>query len=384
MKRRDDRAASKHDAPSGCVVSRRTFIGTLGALGAAAALPACTTVRREGTLLSAFEDAAGDQYVGGLSLASGNVFGARVPMRAHGCAVHPIDRSRVLFFARRPGTQGFELDLESNRVRRAFETRQGQHLSGHGVFSAQGDVLFTPEHDYERVRGVVSVRDARDYRVIEELDTRGIDPHELAWLPGQRKLLVANGGILTHPRTYRRKLNIDTMDPSLCVLDSASGACLEQWRLPEHLLSIRHLSVASDGTAAVGLQYEGPRARAPSVVALYRPEQGIAQLDCPRDALAQLNGYVASVCVSERDDLIAASCPYGEGVACWSRETGEFRGIVHASEAYALSRGGDGHLYASRRDGTAFAIGKTRLRSQFLEIDSAKPIRWDDHWVAVA
>lgn len=365
-------------------MKRRTFIvGTLTAFGAAA-LPACSLTRREGTLLSAFEDAAGDQYVGGLMLATASVFGARVPVRAHGCAAHPDDPNRVLFFARRPGTQAFELDLASKRVTLAFETRAGQHLSGHGVFSSRGDILFTPEQDYEHVRGVISVRDARDYSVIDELDTRGIDPHELAWLPGQRKLLVANGGILTHPRSYRRKLNIETMDPSLCVLDSANGECLEQWRLPEHLLSIRHLSVANDGVAAVGLQYEGPRAHAPSVVALYRPAQGITQLDCPPDALARLNGYVASVCVSEGDDLIAASCPYGEGVACWSKRSGEFRGIVSASEAYGLSRGGDGSIYASRRDGTAFEIGKTRLRSHFLKIASAKPIRWDDHWVAVA
>ena len=365
-------------------MKRRTFIAsTLAALGATA-LPSCSRTRREGTLLSAFEDAVGDQYVGGVALASGSVFGARVPMRAHGCAIHPLDPNRVLFFARRPGTYGFELDLASKRVGVAFETRGGQHLSGHGVFSADGAVLFTPEHDYERVRGIVSVRDARNYEVIEEIDTRGIDPHELAWLPGHRRLLVANGGILTHPRSYRRKLNIDTMVPSLCVLDATSGACLEQWRLPEHLLSIRHLFVASDGTAAVGLQYEGPRTHAPSVVALYRPERGLAQLDCPTEALAALNGYVASVCVSERDDLIAASCPYGQGIACWSKRSGAFRGIVRASEAYGLSRGGDGHVYASRRDGTAFEIDKVRLRSQNLEIASPKPIRWDDHWVAAA
>lgn len=69
---------------------------------------------------------------------------------------------------------------------------------------------------------------------------------------------------------------------------------------------------------------------------------------------------------------------------CGSKRTGEFLGSVHAIEAYGLSRVGDGRLYASLRDGTAFAIGKTRLRSQFLEVVSAKPIRRDDHWVAVA
>lgn len=244
--------------------------------------------------------------------------------------------------------------------------------------------MFTPEHDYERVRGLISVRDARDYRVLAEVDTKGIDPHEIAWLAGPRRLLVANGGILTHPRSFRRKLNIDTMDPSLSVIDAASGACLEQWRLPDHLLSIRHLSVASDGSAAVGLQYEGPREHAPSVVALYRPAHGLALLERPERFQAQMNAYVASVCLSEADDLIAASCPHGHGIACWSKRTQRFLGVVPAREAYGLSAGGDGSIYVSQRDGEAFAINKARLRSQFLDVISAQPIRWDDHWVGTA
>ncbi len=366
------------------MISRRTFLQSLTTVGAATLLPACRTARREGMLLSGFEDAAGHQYIGGIALAEGEVFGARVPVRAHGCAIHQGDGTRILFFARRPGTVAFELDLKTKHVTAAFETRAGQHLSGHGVFSADGDVLFTPEHDYERKRGVISVRDARTYRVINEIDTRGLDPHEIAWLPGKRSLLVANGGIMTHPRTFRRKLNIDTMDPSLSVIDAQNGECLEQWRLPEHLLSIRHVSIASDGSAALGLQFEGSRAEASNVVALYRPMRGITLLECPASARPKLNGYVASVCVNEEADLIAASCPYGSGIACWSKQSGDFLGFVSATEAYGVSRTADGSMYASQRDGSVLSISKTGLRSHFIKVVVTKPIRWDDHWVAVA
>jgi hypothetical protein len=227
-------------------LSRRQFLAASASLGAIAAgglLFASQSKARTGTLLSAFEDARGDQYVGGLSLQNGNVFGTRVPMRAHGCAVHPIDPDRVLFFARRPGTEAFELDRTTLKARTVLTTQEGRHLAGHGIFSASGDWLFTPEHDYEHARGVIVVRDARNFAVVGEMDTHGIDPHEIAWMPDGRSLLVANGGIMTHPRSFRRKLNIPTMDPSLCVLDAESGACKEQWRLPDHLLSIRHVAM---------------------------------------------------------------------------------------------------------------------------------------------
>jgi hypothetical protein len=371
-------------------LSRRQFLAASASLGAIAAgglLFASQSKARTGTLLSAFEDARGDQYVGGLSLQNGNVFGTRVPMRAHGCAVHPIDPDRVLFFARRPGTEAFELDRTTLKARTVLTTQEGRHLAGHGIFSASGDWLFTPEHDYEHARGVIVVRDARNFAVVGEMDTHGIDPHEIAWMPDGRSLLVANGGIMTHPRSFRRKLNIPTMDPSLCVLDAESGACKEQWRLPDHLLSIRHVAMTGDGVTAVGLQYEGNKRAAPGIVALYRPAVNGEQarfglLTAPEQETARFQGYVASIAISAEHDLIAAACPYGGGVACWSLQDECYLGFVAASETYGLSRLADGSILASQRDGTVYGVDETRLRSQFLKISSTQPIRWDDHWVA--
>lgn len=365
-------------------ISRRGFLlGSAAAAAGAGGLLAWNRQHMHGTLLSAFEDARGDQYVGSVSLDTREISDAKIPLRAHGCAVDPTDPQRVVFFARRPGTLAFELRRDTMQVRTVFETPAGRHLAGHGMFSRDGALLFTPEHDYERARGVVVVRDARSFAVVNEIDTHGIDPHEVAWLP-DGSMLVANGGIMTHPRSYRRKLNIPSMDPSLCVIDARSGECREQWRLPDHLLSIRHLAMAGDGSAAVGLQYEGKPEDAPGIAALYRPGAGLHLLAAPAAARPAFKGYVASIALSEPHDVIAAACPYGNGVACWSLRTGAYRGYVQAGETYGLSRLDDGTIVASQRDGTAYELAESRLGSQFLELASARPIRWDDHWVAVA
>jgi hypothetical protein len=365
-------------------LDRRHFlIGSVAALGALGGFIAARESPRRGTLLSAFENSRGDQYIGGVVLETGEIFGARVPMRAHGCAVHPRDPERLMFFARRPGTHAFELHRTTLQSRTAFSTPAGRHLAGHGTFSANGDFLFTPEHDYEHVRGVMCVRDTRDYRIVAEIDTHGIDPHELAWLPGHERLLVANGGIMTHPRSFRRKLNIPTMDPSLCVIDTSRGVCLEQWRLPDHLLSIRHLSVASDGRAIAGLQYEGDAAPAPAVVAIYRPGLGVHLLDAPQTERARFRGYVASVTLSTSADIIAAACPYGNGIACWSLANEKYLGFIAGSEPYGLASLSDGAIAVSQRDGDGYVFAHER-RARPLTLQPRTPIRWDDHWSAIA
>lgn len=369
---------------SGPGINRRGFVlGSAAVLATVGGFSAWNrSQRRHGTLLSAFENAGGDQFIGGVSLETGEIFGARVPMRAHGCAIDPTDSRRVIFFARRPGTQAFELRRDTLQVRTIFKTTAGQHLAGHGVFSEDGKLLFTPEHDYQRVRGVIAVRDTSTFKVLGEIDTRGIDPHEIVWSADRRSLLVANGGIMTHPRTFRRKLNIPTMDPSLCSIDAARGECTEQWRLQDHLLSIRHLAIATDGRAAAGLQYEGDPLRAPGIVALYRPADGLQLLTAPAAERERFRGYVASITISETHDLIAAACPYGNGVACWSLASATYRGFIAAGETYGVSPLTDGAVIASQRDGTAYALDENRLRSQFLKLGDAASIRWDDHWVS--
>lgn len=372
---------------SGPALTRRRFLSASAAVIGVGAVGWATYETHgslRGTLLSAFENARGEQFIGGLNLATMRVFGARIAMRAHGCAVDPLDPMRVIFFARRPGFHAFELDRKTNGARTAFTTPAGRHLAGHGLFSRDGSWLYTPEHDFDHPRGVIAVRNSRTFAIEHEIDTHGIDPHEIALSSDHARLIVANGGILTHPKTYRRKLNIPTMDPSLCVLNATDGACLEQWRLPDHLLSIRHLAAARDGSIAVGLQYEGAPEKAPTVAALYRPNVGLVALPVPDGERSRLHGYVASVALSEAENAIIAACPYGNGVAVWSLRERAYERFLPAAETYGVSRLADGSFIASQRDGTAFSLARAHSRARFVTVDRESPIRWDDHWVSVA
>ncbi|AFL72249.1 DUF1513 domain-containing protein [Thiocystis violascens] len=174
-----------------------------------------------------------------------------LPLRGHGLCRHPGKPDHVVCFARRPGDRLWEIDLKRGAITADVPADEGHYFFGHGVFSHDGTRLYTTENRYRDSTGLVRVRDAQDYRVLDEMPSGGIGPHDVRLLSDGRTLAVANGGIETHPDLRRRKLNLATMDPSLAYLDSASGRILEQHRLPHHQLSIRHLGVGASGTALV-------------------------------------------------------------------------------------------------------------------------------------
>ena len=242
-----------------------------------------------------------------------------LPGRGHGAAVSPDGRSAVVL-ARRPGRFALVLDLERRRRTTLFTTPPDRHFCGHGLFSADGRLLYATENDFEAERGVLGVYDARKgFRRVGELDTHGIGPHEAVLLRDGRTIVVANGGIATHPEYPRRKLNLASMQPSLVHLDSATGELLDRVVPPARLrqLSLRHLAEAGSGTIWFGGQYEGPRADRVELVGWHRRGRGLALVPPPEGGYETLRGYVGSVAASPDGSRVAATSPRGGRLVVW-------------------------------------------------------------------
>lgn len=224
---------------------------------------------------------------------------------------------RLLVFSRRPGNRLWEIDLREGAVTGGIESGDGYHFYGHGVASRDGRYLFTTENRYRDAAGVIRVRDTNDYRVIDEMPSGGIGPHELALLSDGRTLAVANGGIRTHPAQPRRKLNLDTMDPNLSYLDSGSGELLEQQRLHHHQLSIRHLAVTSDDRVVAVQQFEGRRRQPLPLVLQHRQGRAVETPLVDARELARMNHYTASTAVDAAGDTALVTSPKGNLVTLW-------------------------------------------------------------------
>ncbi|MEM1346133.1 MAG: DUF1513 domain-containing protein, partial [Pseudomonadota bacterium] len=169
--------------------------------------------------------------------------------------------------------------------------------------------------------GRIGLWDATTHTRLGEVPSGGLGPHDMALLPDGRTLVVANGGIRTHPDSGRDKLNLDTMRPNLSYLDATSGALLDSVELPEdlHLNSIRHLAVARDGLVAAALQWQGAPTDSVPLLAFHRRGWTALRLaEADVLDLAAMRGYAGSVAFDAAGRRAAITSPRGGRVMAWN------------------------------------------------------------------
>ena len=352
-----------------------------------ASVGARATARDTPLYLSARAEAGGGFRVSGFAADGASLFDLPLPGRGHSFAVRPGGREAVQF-ARRPGGFALVLDLARGAIARPVKAPPDRHFYGHGVFSRDGRLLYATESDFENERGVIGIYDAeRGYKRQGELPSHGIGPHEIALLSDGETLVVANGGIATHPDLPRVKLNLPTMAPSLCFVDRGSGALRRELTLGPalHRLSIRHLAVSPDDTVAVAMQYEGPAHNRVPLVALQRGTGRLHLLDGPRSVLRAMKNYCGSVCFDPGGGTIAVSAPRGNLVTLWDVGNGRYLSSAAVADGCGVAPGVQpGEFLASSGLGGVIVIDSLSGTTRTLALDSLESARWDNHLVAVS
>lgn len=362
-------------------IDRRALIAGLAAAACAAPLGGHAGAAGEGGYLSAYTAEDG-RTMAALLDADGTVTGTvPLPARGHGGAFHPRGRDAVVF-ARRPGLFGFVFERATMRVRHRLTPPEGRHFYGHGVYGPGGRLLYTTENDFAAGRGVIGIWDAENgYRRAGELPSHGIGPHDLALLPDGHTLVVANGGILTHPDSGRLKLNLADMAPSLVTMDARDGQLLGETRLPRdlHQLSIRHLALGRGGTVGVAMQYEGPAEDdVPMVFALRRSEATPMRADLTLER--RMKHYCGSIAADRSRRIFAVSCPRGGLVTFWSVADGTLLRTLDMTDGCGVAPAAeDGAFWISSGTGRRLLFDAHAGR---VTATLTAPDHWDNHITA--
>jgi hypothetical protein len=364
-------------------LSRRQFLTTLA--GAALFTPlvgrAALSASQQLRYLSARADSEGHYFLSGFDAAGKLRFDLPLPGRGHAIATHPT-LPHAVQVARRPGHYLLVVDVASGKVLHEVHSAGGRHFYGHGVFSADGRWFYTPENDYENARGMIGVRDVHDnYRQIAEFSSHGVGPHDLRLLADGTTLVVANGGMQTHPDTGRATLNLETMSPSLAYLDRRDGRLLEEHRLPQtlHKNSIRHLGSTSADTVCFVMQYQGSRREHPPLIGLHRRGETIRLLSAPETIQARMRNYCGSACADPSGKWFAVSSPKGGLVTFWDANSGAYCGHTDVADGCGIAAGNEpGEFLLSSGLG---GVWRYRLSGQQQPLGglAAMDARWDNH-----
>ena len=315
----------------------------------------------------------------GLNGQGGLAFEFPLPARGHAAAAHPV-LAQAVAFARRPGVFASVVDCVSGRESVRLHTPPGRHFNGHGVFSGDGGVLFTTENDYGAARGVIGVWTTKGgYERIGEFDSGGVGPHDIKLMPEGETLVVANGGIATHPEAGRSKLNIPFMRPNLAYL-GLDGAMLETVELEASLSrnSIRHLAVARDGSVAFAMQWEGDLTEHPPLVGLCSPDGRVRFLEAERSVAGSMLGYTGSIAVSRGMDRLAVTSPRGGLCRIFDLPAGNLSGQLVMEDVCGVAPLDDGFLITAGTGLVARESARVGPRS------GRFPFRWDNHLIPLS
>ena len=294
-----------------------------------------------------------------------------LPARAHGMA-YSAATGRAVAFARRPGTFAIIFDPEKKAKPIVITSPEGRHFYGHGHFSPDGRLLYASENDFDANRGMIGIYDARaNFRRIGEFDAHGVGTHDMTVSDDGHLLVVANGGIETHPDFGRTKLNLDQMEPSLVLLDARSGALIQRHRLPSPLrqLSTRHLDIAENGRIWFACQWEGPRNALPPLAGWFGKGEDLSFVSLPQETTVRLGNYVGAIAINRRDGLVGLTSPVAGATVTLDAKTGAVVREETVRDAAGVAPAAHG-IAVSSYDGR---FNETRSK-----------VAWDQHIVRLA
>jgi uncharacterized protein len=297
------------------ILNRRTFLAGAGAAWAGTLLPVQAEALTKDDTLFASAFMGKDQTYGFALLNSAGeiITQQKLPDRGHSFAANGPDGKAVIF-ARRPGTFALAFDPKRQTEPQLFSSPEGSHFYGHGLFSADGKLLYATENAYKAGKGMIGIYDvAAGFKRIGAFASGGIDPHDMVLMADGKTLCVANGGILTHPDSGRQKLNLDTMKSVISFIDVTSGKILESHELPASLqrLSLRHMAADATGSIWIGGQFEGDELTRPPLIARVGLGQELMMPDFAPELTNAFGNYIGSVAASADGKRIAFTSPVG-------------------------------------------------------------------------
>ena len=312
-----------------------------------------------------------------------------LPKRGHGLCVNRRNNQWICI-DRRPGNQFYCFSADSKETITKISAPKNHHFYGHAVFSKDYQFLFLTEQHWPTGEGLISVYDSHSFKRQGEFKSGGIGPHELVLNPEGTTLIIANGGIKTHPEYRRNKLNLETMHSNLCY-HSLLNNKQQSFSFGHHQLSLRHLCINNNQQIAVGFQYQGEPFDVQPLIGLHNMNKAFQDNALQNSAFItalkptthkdwlKLHQYTASLCWVPGTSILSVTAPRANLVTFWDADTGQPIQFVTLRDAAGVTPISTGKVAVSQGTGeiNVFTIDKKTVNLSYNKRITG--IAWDNH-----
>jgi len=360
-------------------------MGTAGLIGSVNSLPLVDVFRQKKQwLVSACNDKQGNFFAAAFDLQGQLINKVPLPARGHEVIALSSKPGHALIFARRPGNYVLEVDFNTGAVVSQVSVSPEQRFYGHGALTDNDNILLTTENDYQRGKGVIVIRDRHTGQILEQYDSGGIGPHQLAMMPAtninDRQIVIANGGIQTHPQQARKKLNLTTMQPNLAYMDINSGKVVDSFALENKQLSIRHLAVSKKGKVIAGMQYQGVSTDEVPLAISHHGESQLQPLQADSNIWRNMKQYTASICINDAENCVAISCPKASLLTFWQLDNGKFISSHKLKDGAGLTLVDNAFIAST---GRGRIIAQSNPLNNYIKMADFASLRWDNHMTVI-
>ncbi len=346
----------------------------------------------QGVYLSAAKDTFGNHHAIAFSEKGNIVFSHPLPSRGHTLTANLAYR-QLIAVSRRPETTIDIMTLKGDFIERLKAGTQ-RHFYGHIACQTSG-TLYTTENNMNTGDGIIGVWEfcSEGYKKTKEYLSYGIGPHEILLSNDDRYIIVANGGVKTHPQSGRKKLNLRSMKPLLVIINASTGKLVHQLVLPEeqHLNSIRHITQSSSNIIYIALQNQSKSLENEVLLMQLDLEtQHSSVFFIPHKIQSVLKGYIGSIALDRSEKFMMASAPKGDRLLLFY-SSGQFIDAIRINDVCGIAKSHlAGHFIATSGDGNTYTITvnermpHTNVSVNIVKLKYHHSIQWDNHLTYVS
>jgi hypothetical protein len=300
-------------------LNRRNFLKTISASLIGSSIVACTHKKffnpEEDILLSGGQLEDGNKQQNLLTIINLTQREKRLietPFLPHGIYIHPGNKYRLFCFEKN-GNNACEIDLQTLRVARSFQTEQGQVFSGHASFSHEGKSIYCIESNTANLQGSITVRDAETFDISRQLPTLGLSPHDCQ---------LSKDNILTVSNTGQSESGFHI--PSLVSIEMATEKLTERIKLDsddpvQTRLNCGHFKItATNDLVIASAAIDSENKTLPGGVSIRGQNEAIRTMQEPEVVIKRMTGEALSIEIDQQQSIAAITHPQANLLTFWS------------------------------------------------------------------